>query len=129
LRKPAILDKIKLSYYYLNVSVLTNWLISALVILSGAYLLPGVHIENFTTALVTALVLGIINAVLKPILLILTLPINILTLGLFTLVINAILIMLTTLIVPGLTIDNFWWALVFGLLLSVVNSSLHRFTK
>lgn len=103
-----------------------NWILSALVILSAAYLLPGVHVENFTTALVAALVLGIINAVLKPLFLILTLPINLLTLGLFTLVVNAVLVMLAALIVPGFRLDSFWWALAFGFLLSMINSFLHQ---
>ena len=64
--------------------ILINWVLSAFVIIAAAYLLPGVHVANFTAALVTALVLGIINAIIKPILLILTLPINLITLGLFT---------------------------------------------
>ncbi|RJP47496.1 MAG: phage holin family protein [Armatimonadetes bacterium] len=106
-------------------TLLINWLISALAILSVAYLLEGIAINSFFTALVVALVLGIINAVIRPILIFLTLPINILTLGLFTLVINAVLIMLTGTIVEGFTIVNFWWALIFSLLLSLVNSFLH----
>lgn len=99
-----------------------------MVIVAAAYLLPGVHIAGFTTALVAALVLGIINAVLKPILVFLTLPINILTLGLFTLVINALLIMLATFIVPGFVVDGFGWALLFSILLSVINAFLHAAT-
>ncbi len=80
---------------------------------------------SFTTALVAALVLGIINAVIKPVLIILTLPINIVTLGLFTFVINAVLIMLTSLLVPGFKVDNFFSALLFGLLMSFINFFLH----
>lgn len=110
-------------------SLLISWLISALVLLCVAYILPGIHIASFFTALVTALVLGIINAILKPILVILTLPINILTLGLFTLIINAVLIMLTASLVPGFVVDSFWWAIALGLVLSIVNSVLHQFTK
>ncbi len=110
-------------------SLLINWIISALVLICVAYVLPGVHILNFFTALVAALILGIINAVLKPILVVLTLPINILTLGLFTLIINAVLIMLTASLVPGFTIDSFWWALALGIALSIVNSVLHQLTK
>ncbi|MBI2304916.1 MAG: phage holin family protein [Chloroflexi bacterium] len=110
-------------------SLLFRWLFSALAITAAAYLLPGVHVQSFVTALVVALVLGIINVILKPVLLILTLPINILTLGLFTLVINAVLIMFTTVIVSGFSVDSFWWALIFGLLLSIFNSFLHRVFK
>ncbi|MFH0864152.1 MAG: phage holin family protein [Candidatus Gottesmanbacteria bacterium] len=106
--------------------IIANWIVSALAILITAYLLPGIHIAGFLSALVVALVLGIINAVLKPILIILTLPITILTLGLFTLVINALLVLLASNIVNGFTVDNFWWAFLFSLILSVVNSILHR---
>lgn len=109
--------------------ILFNWLLSGLVILSAAYLLPGVHVQTFITALVVALVLGIINAVLKPILLVLTLPLNILTFGLFTFVINAVLIMITSKVVVGFAVDNFWWALLLGLFLSVVNTFQHHFGK
>lgn len=107
--------------------ILINWIVSAMVVFSVAYILPGVHVVDFTSALVVALVLGIINAFLKPILLILTLPINILTLGLFTFVLNAILIMFVSSIVPGFTVDGFLWALVFGVILSVANTFVNRF--
>lgn len=111
--------------YWGWMNILINWIVSALVIVAAAYLLPGVHVAGFTTALVAALVLGIINAVLKPILVALTLPINILTLGLFTLVINAVLVMLATSLVSGFTVDGFGWALLFSILLSVINAFLH----
>jgi putative membrane protein len=110
-------------------SILINWLVSALVILAAAYLLPGVHIAGFTTALVVAIVLGVINAFIKPVLIILTLPITILTLGLFTLVINALLILLTSKIVPGFVVDNFWWAILFSIVLSVIKAVVHSFEK
>lgn len=109
--------------------VLVNWLISTLVIIAAAYLLPGVQVASFVVALVTALVLGVINITLKPLLLLLTLPINVLTLGLFTLIINALLIELTTFIVPGFSVESFWWALLFGLVLSIINSFLHKLSK
>lgn len=111
------------------VEILLSWLVSALAILVSAYLLPGVHIANFFTALVTAVVLGIINSILKPILLLLTLPINILTLGLLTFVINALLVMLAANIVPGFHVDNFWWALAFSIVLSIINSFLGNLRK
>lgn len=112
-------------------NILVNWLISALIIFSAAYLFQdkGVHVDNFLTALALAVVLGIINAILKPILLILTLPINILSLGLFTLIINAALIMLATLLVPGFRVDSFWWAFIFGFVLSILNWFIHLFNK
>lgn len=84
---------------------------------------------SFMTAIVAALALGIINAVIKPILVILTLPVNFLTLGLFTLEINAVLIQLTAKTVPGFRVDGFWWALIFGIILSIANSVLNKSLK
>lgn len=110
-------------------NILIAWLVSALAILAAAYILPGVEVADFTTALVVALVLGIINAVLKPILVLLTLPINLITLGLFTFVINALLILLTTKIVPGFMVDGFLSALIFGILLGLINSFLNHLSK
>ena len=107
-------------------SILLNWLVSAMVIMVTAYLLPGVHVDNFTAALAAAVVLGIVNAILKPILLLLSLPLNILTLGLFTLIIDAFLIIVTAQLVPGVSIDNFWWALLFSIVLSCINAFLHK---
>ncbi|KKP80761.1 MAG: hypothetical protein UR81_C0017G0016 [Candidatus Levybacteria bacterium GW2011_GWB1_35_5] len=109
------------------ISVLVNWVVSAMVIFSIAYILPGTTVVDFTAALVVALVLGIINALLKPILLILTLPINILTLGLFTFILNALLIILVSNVVPGFIVDGFLAALIFGIVLSVVNTVVHNF--
>ena len=102
--------------------ILLHWLIITLAIMVSAYLLPGVKIAGFVPALAAAVVLGLLNLVLKPILVLLTLPINILTLGLFTLVINAAIIMLATKIVPGFTVENWWWAILFGIVLGLVNS-------
>ena len=102
--------------------ILINWVVNAMVIFSIAYIMPGVHVANFTTSLVVALILGIINAFLKPILIILTLPINILTLGIFTFILNALLIIFVSRLVPGFTIDGFLWAFVFGIVLSIANT-------
>ena len=104
---------------------LINWLIMTIAILISAYVLPGVHVVGFIAALVAALVIGLINTFIKPVAIILTLPINILTLGLFTFVINALLIMLASAIVPGFKVDGFWWALLFSLVLSVIKSFLN----
>ena len=105
-------------------SFLLQWLVSGLAIIITAYLLPGVKLTGFFAALVTALILGLINAFVRPVLILLTLPLNILTLGLFTLVINALLIMLAAAIVPGFAVQGFWWALLFGLVLAIVNYAL-----
>ena len=109
--------------------ILISWLISAAAILITAYVLPGVRVESFVTALIAAVVLGIINSVLKPILLLLTLPINVLTLGLLTFVINALLVLLAARIVPGFRVDGFWWALLFSIVLSLVNTLLGNLFK
>ena len=108
--------------------ILINWIISALAVVITSYFLKGVHLDSFVTALLVALVLGIVNAIIKPVLFVLTLPITIITLGLFTLVINALMILLTDALVAGFSVDNFWWALLFSLVLSIVNAVLHSFT-
>lgn len=108
---------------------LLQWLVASVAIIIAAYVLPGVHVDGFFAAMVTALILGLINAFLKPILIILTLPVNILTLGLFTFVINAALILLASMIVPGFKVDGFWWALIYGILLSIVMFALKKLTK
>ncbi|MGB4773492.1 MAG: phage holin family protein [Chitinophagaceae bacterium] len=100
-------------------------LITALVAYGLTYILSGIHIDKFTTALILAVVLAILNAIVKPILVVLTLPITIVTLGLFLLVINALIIMLGSKLVSGFKVDGFWWALLFSILLSIVSSILY----
>jgi putative membrane protein len=104
---------------------LIHWLIRAVAIVITAYLLPGVRLSGFFAALVTALVLGLVNTFIRPLLLLLTLPLNILTLGLLTFVINALLIMLTSALVPGFNVASFWWALLFSLVLALINYALN----
>ena len=104
-----------------------NWIIrlllNGLAVVLAAYLLPGVSVEDYGTALIVALILAIVNVLVKPILVILTIPITILTLGLFLLVINASLILFVDhLIGSGFEVDGFWWALLFSLILSIFNS-------
>ena len=105
-------------------NILVRLLISALVAFGLSYLLPGIHIDSFVTALILALVLALLNILLKPIMVLLTLPITILTLGLFLLVINAAIIILASKMVGGFKVDGFWWALLFSILLSVATSIL-----
>lgn len=109
--------------------MLVNLLISGLAVFISAYILPGVHVDGFFTALIAAVVLGIANMLVKPILVVLTLPITIITLGLFYFVINALIILLVARIVPGFQVDGFWWALIFALVLSLVGSFLNSLTK
>lgn len=110
-------------------NILVRWLITTFAIIVSAYILPGITVVGLSTALLAALVLGLINVFLKPILIILTLPINIITLGLFTFVINAALVLLTARLVPGFEVDGFWWALLFSLIVSIVTAGLHSIVQ
>jgi putative membrane protein len=91
-----------------------------------SYILKGIHIDSFISAIWLSVVLAILNALLKPILVILTLPITVVTLGLFLFVINALIVLLAGKFVTGFHVDGFGWALLFSLLLSVLTSILHR---
>lgn len=106
-------------------SILINWLLSALTILLTSQIVPGFKVDTFTTALIVAFALGIVNAVIKPILIILTLPINILTLGLFTFVINAGLILLVDRFVPGFQVEGFTPALIAALVLWIISVAIN----
>jgi putative membrane protein len=110
-----------------------NWIIrfllNGLAVVLTAYLLPHVGVTGYGTALIVALVLSIANIVVKPILIVLTIPITILTLGLFLLVINALIILLVDYLVDGFYVDGFWWALLFSLIMSVFNSLFDDLTK
>lgn len=100
---------------------LISLLVSALAVLAAAYILPGVGVDSFMAAIWTALLLGVVNAFVRPILVLFSLPITILTLGLFLLVINALLVLLVDYLVGGFHVDGFWYALLFSLVLSLVN--------
>ena len=91
-----------------------------------AKVLNGVHVDDFWTALIFVLVLAILNVIAKPILILLTLPVTILTLGLFLFVINALIVLLASKFVEGFSIDNFWWGLLFSLLLSLIMSFIDK---
>ena len=99
-------------------------ILSAVAVLIVSYILPGVEIANFFMAIVLAFVLTLLNYIVKPLLILFTIPLTILTLGLFLLVINAIIILLADAMIPGFYVDGFWWALIFSLLLSLTNSLL-----
>jgi putative membrane protein len=106
--------------------LIVRLLLNALIIYLIASYLPGFEVHNFFTAIIVAVVLGLINVTLKPLLIILTLPINILTLGLFTFVINAVLLLLTASLVKGFTVSGFWSALMASLLISLFNILTRR---
>ena len=99
-------------------------LITAVVVVLLAQFLPGVAVASFGTAVIVAIVLALLNLIVKPILVLFTLPVTVLTLGLFLLVINAIIILLVDAFIAGFNVDGFWVALIFSLLLSIVQSIL-----
>lgn len=99
-------------------------LVTAAVAFGLAHLLKGIHIDSYWTAFVFSLVLAIANLIVRPLLIILTIPLTIVTLGLFLLVINALMVLLAAKLVNGIQVDGFWWALLFSLLLSIVSSLL-----
>lgn len=101
--------------------ILIAILINTIAVLVTGYILPGIQMHSFWTALAVAIVLGVINAILRPIIFILTLPINILTLGLFSFVIMGLLVYLVSAIVPGFTVANFGWAILFALVVALIN--------
>jgi putative membrane protein len=104
--------------------LLLTWLVSAISLLIVAYLLPGFHVDGFKSALIAALVIGLVNGTLGIVLKLLTLPLTILTLGFFWLVINALMLMLVSSLLSGFKVDGFWWALIGSVLLSIVNGIL-----
>jgi len=107
-----------------------KWLIKVLVcsvnVFILAYILPGITIVDFFTAIVVAVVLSLLDAIVKPLLILFTLPVTILTLGLFLFVINASIILLDAYFVHGFEVESFWHAMLFGALLSFFNSLVHR---
>ena len=104
-------------------------LLTAVAVVILAKFLPGVDVEGFTSAIIVAVVLGLLNIFIKPILVILTLPITVVTLGLFLLVINACIILLADKFIDGFAVDGFWIALLFSLLLSFLQSILFSLLK
>ncbi|WP_016988081.1 phage holin family protein [Flavobacterium sp. ACAM 123] len=101
-------------------------LITSALVLLIANFMTGVRVAGFTTALIVAIVLGLLNIFIKPILVILTLPITFVTLGLFLLVINALIIILCDNIVGGFSVDSFWTALFFSVILSILQSIMYK---
>ncbi len=100
--------------------LIVRLLLSALAVIIGAYLIPGVSVDSIVTALIVAVVLGILNAIVKPILIILTIPVTIVTLGLFLLVINVIIIYIADSLIPGFAVAGFFSALIFSVVLAVI---------
>ena len=109
---------------------MNKWLLKILVcsvnVFILAYILPGIEIVDFFTAIIVAIVLSLLDAIIKPLLILLTLPVTILTLGLFLFVINAAIILMDAHFVNGFKVESFWHALLFGALLSFFNSIVHK---
>lgn len=104
-------------------NAIVRFLLSGLAVLLTSYLLGGVHVEHYGYALLVAVLLSLANLLIKPILVILTIPITILTFGLFLLVINVIIVLLVDALIPsGFEVDGFWWALAFSIILAIFNS-------
>ena len=108
---------------------LTQLIISALAVIITSKILPGVKIDSALTGVIVAAVLAVLNAIIKPILIILTIPITVVTLGLFLLVINAGLIMMASELVNGFSVSGFWTALFFSIILSLVTSVFNNLSK
>lgn len=109
--------------------ILIQILLTAIVVLVLGELLPGIHVDAFITSIIVAAVLALLNLIVKPILIFLTLPATLITFGLFLLVINAVIILLADYLIGGFTVDGFWYALLFSVLLSLIQSILFSITE
>ena len=110
-------------------NLVINLLINTFAVYIAGNVIPGVYVKGFMPALITSVVLGVLNTFLKPILLILTLPINLLTIGLFTFVINVFIVFLTSRLVTGFDVSTFLAGFLFSLLVSVISSFLQILSK
>lgn len=106
--------------------LLLVWLLNAVALLVVAYILPGISVASFGSALIAALVLGLLNTIVKPILTLLTLPLTVVTLGLFLLVLNALVFWFAGSILRGFHVNGFWWAFIGALVYTVVSTFLAR---
>jgi putative membrane protein len=105
---------------------ITKTFICAIVAFTLSKILSGVHIDSIVTALIFAVVLSLLDFVVKPILVVLTLPVTIVTLGLFLFAINAIVILLAAKLIDGIKIDGFWWAMLFSIILSIFDTAVQK---
>lgn len=106
-----------------------TWILATISLLITAYLVPGVAVASFPAALIASVVIGLVNAVVKPILILLTLPLTILTLGLFLLVVNGISLSLAAYFTPGLSVSGFWPAVIGAIVLSIISSVIGGFAS
>ena len=108
------------------VTLILVWILNAVALLAVAYLLPGITVASFGSALIAALVLGLVNMLVKPVLVLLTLPITIVTLGLFLIVINALLFWFVGSVLKGFQVNGFWWAVAGAILYSIIAGLLTK---
>jgi putative membrane protein len=101
--------------------LIANLLVNGFAVFLADYFLEGVYIKDFKTAIIVALVLGILNTFLKPIFELLAFPLNLLTLGLFRFLINGFIVFLASWLVSGFFVSNFFWAVIFSIVLSIIN--------
>ena len=109
--------------------ILLSWVINASALMLTAYLVEGFHVDGITSALLAAIVIGFINTFIRPILILLTAPINLITLGLFTFVINAVVLWITSMVVPGFGVESPMWALLAAVVLSFISTLLSHLLK
>ena len=111
------------------IQFLLKTMVTAVAVLTASYVLDGVNVDSTLTAILVAIVLGLLNSFIKPILIILTIPISIVTLGLFLLVINILIVKWASDLVPNFTVDGWWSALLFSIIVSVVSSVIDGLIK
>jgi putative membrane protein len=114
---------------YRRRSWVIRWLVTTVALLVTAALIPGVHVDNVLTALLAAVVIGVVNAFVRPIFLFFTLPLNLLTLGLFTFVVNGLMLLLAAFFVPGFHVSGFLSAVFGALIMGIVSSIINRIAR
>lgn len=109
--------------------MIRNLIVNTISIFAVSYILSGIEIESFVTALIVAVVMALLNVTLKPLLILITIPLTIITFGLFLLVVNVLVLYAAAALIDGFQIDGFWWALLFSFLVSIVNGVLFGVDK
>lgn len=127
--RPSTTPRLKIRYNQFHMKLILRWFINALTLLAATQIIAGFHVSSFYSALVAALVLGLLNAVIRPILVLLTLPVNIVTLGLFTFVINGGLVWFMATFVKGVEVTGFMPALMVGILTWAVSTLTSWFLR
>jgi len=117
------------SYKQHRMNYILKIILSAIAVFVLASILPGITIESYLTAILVAIVLGFLNTLVRPILIFFTIPLTIITLGLFLFIINAFIVLIAGYFISGFTVTSIFWALLFSILLSILQSILHKVLK